>query len=463
MKILLALHDFLPAHAMGSEVYTGTLARRLVDRGHDVRVFAAEKDIARPNLSLERREWEGIVVHELVQNLFYGDFRETWDYPPAVAAFERVLDEFRPDVVHVQHLLYLSVGCVEAAHARGIPVFYTLHDFWLECARFGQRVHADGALCHTVDFERCGTCLARFKYRQTTLERRAARGVAAVKRLAGVDLARLARAAGDALRRPGRGPVGGPRPDVARAFEAAARTRSAELARRLVPLVERFLAPSRFLAAALGAWGIPDEKLEVLGYGLELEPFEGLERRRSDVVRVAFLGTLAPHKAPHLVLEAWGKLPVDVRRHGRLRVHGPKEHNPEYVAGLEQLADAVGAELPGRLARSDVPRELADTDLLVVPSVWYENSPLTIHEALAARTPCLVSDLGGMAELVQPGRQGWRFRTGDSDDLAAALERVLREPALLGGLDLGPPPKDMRTSAAELEERYRAALARRTG
>jgi glycosyltransferase involved in cell wall biosynthesis len=462
LKILLALHDFLPAHAMGAEVYTGALARRLVERGHEVRVFATEKDIGRPNLSLERREWEGLVVHELVQNLFYADFRETWDYPPAVAALERVLDEFRPDVVHFQHLLYLSVGCVEAVHARGLPILYTLHDFWLECARFGQRIHADQSVCHTIDFERCGTCLASFKYGQSPLERRVARAVAALGRV-GLDLSGLARAAGDRLRRPSRGAPAEAPPEQARALAGAARRRSAELARRLVPRVERFLAPSRFLAGAMRAWGIPDEKLEVLGYGLELEPFEGLERRRSKVVRVAFLGTLAPHKAPHLVLEAWGKLPADVRRHGRLRVHGPKEHNPDYVARLERLAAQVGAELPGRLARADVPRELVDTDLLVVPSVWYENSPLTIHEALAARTPCLVSDLGGMAELVEPGRQGWRFRTGDSDDLAVALERVLRDPGQLTGLDLGPPPKDMRTSAQELEERYLAALDRRAG
>jgi glycosyltransferase involved in cell wall biosynthesis len=106
-----------------------------------------------------------------------------------------------------------------------------------------------------------------------------------------------------------------------------------------------------------------------------------------------------------------------------------------------------------------VPGVLAATDLLVVPSVWYENSPFAIHEARATRTPVLVSDLGGMAELVEEGRDGWRFRVGDAAHLAEHLERVLRDPSALARLEFGPPEKDVRTSAAELEERYAAALA----
>jgi glycosyltransferase involved in cell wall biosynthesis len=466
MRVLFLVHDFLPAHPSGTEAYTGALALRLAERGHEVRIFATEKDIARPHLALERRTWQGLVVHELVNNLFYADFRETWDFPPAERAFAGVLDEFRPDVVHVMHLMYLSVGCVEAAHRRSLPVFLTLHDFWLQCARFGQRIHADGALCHTIDFARCGTCLARFEYAQSPLARRAARVIAGVKSASGVDLGNLARAAGERLRaRRGRRAS---EPDAAdaRRFEAAARARETELRRRLLPCVERFFAPSRFLRERFREWGLPEERLETLAYGLELEPFRALtkaspgSRAAPGTLRVAFLGTLAPHKAPHLVLEALALLPAELAARTTVTLYGPKHHFPEYVAGLERRAGALGARLPGALGREEVPAVLAAADLVIVPSVWYENSPLTIHEARAARTAVLVSDLGGMAELVEPDRQGWRFRGGDARDLAAHLERLLRDPGLLARLDFDPPPKDMRVNAAELEERYQAARAR---
>ncbi len=461
MRILFVLHDFLPAHPAGTEIYTGALARRLCERGHDVRVFATEKDIARAHLSLGRREWEGLVVHELVNNLFYTDFRETWDYAPAAAALGTVLDEFRPDVVHFQHLLYLSVGCVEEAHRRGLPVFFTLNDYWLSCARFGQRIHADGSICHVIDFERCGTCLARLKYAQSPLERRTARVIAAVKGLSGVDLSQAARSAGGMLgkREPEPGP---PEPELAAAMARAMATRDAELRGRIVPCVERFFAPSRFLHDRFLEWGLPQERLETLGYGIELDLFRGFARRPAPVVRVAFIGTLAPHKAPHLLLEAWSRLPPELAGRGRVTIHGPKAHVPEYVQRLERQARALGAELRGRLEREKIAAALSEIDLLVVPSVWYENSPMTIHEALATRTPVLVSDLGGMAELVEAGKNGWRFRPGDAADLAEALARILRDPGLLSGLDFGGGPvKDVRASAAELEERYLAALGRR--
>ncbi len=467
MKILFVVHDFLPRHRAGTEVYTAQLAQRVQERGHQVRIFATEKDISRPHLRVDSREWEGLKVSELVNNLFYGSFEETWDWAPSVEAFGRICDEFQPDVVHVMHLLYQSIGVVEEAERRGIPVVYTLHDFWLQCARFGQRIHADGSVCHTIEHARCGTCLATVKFAQTTAQRRAAKAIAGLKRTTGVDLGP------SVLRLTQRGQATGNGEEAGeycyddalaeeRAAQAAARDR--DLLGRVVPRVARFFAPSLFLRDALVSWGIPPERIEHLRYGLEQAPFENFERRPSDKVRVRYLGTLAPHKAPHLVLEAWGRLPKELRDKGNLIIHGPKESQPDYVAKLEVLAAEVGAELPGAVDRSEIPTVLADTDLLVVPSIWYENSPLTIHEARSTRTPLLVSDLGGMAELVKPGREGWRFRVGDAGDIAARFEQILKDPECLARLPFdGPPVKPMVRSAEEMEARYHEVLGAKEG
>jgi len=84
---------------------------------------------------------------------------------------------------------------------------------------------------------------------------------------------------------------------------------------------------------------------------------------------------------------------------------------------------------------------------------------LTIHEARATRTPLAVSDFGGMAELVEPGVDGWRFDVGSAESLARILEDVLRDPTRLQRLTFdGEPVKDMRTSAAQMEARYAALL-----
>src|SRR5262249_34724491 len=156
-------HRFPPEGAAGTETYTANLGAGLSRRGHAVSVFAAAKDIGSPDLSVRLRDHEGIPVEEVVNNLFHREFRETWDHPRIDAIFGARLDRERPDIVHVQHLLYLSAGCVEAARSRGIPVVFTLHDYWLQCPRFGQRLHPDGAVCDRIDFGRCGTCLPSFK------------------------------------------------------------------------------------------------------------------------------------------------------------------------------------------------------------------------------------------------------------------------------------------------------------
>lgn len=455
MRILFVCHDFLPAHAAGTEIHTWQLAKRLQARGHEAHVFAAEKDVGRADRSLVRRTFDGIGVHELVNNLFYEGFRETWEWAPAERAFGAVLDELRPDVVHVMHLLYLSVGCVEEARRRGIPVVYTLHDYWLACARFGQRIHADGSVCHAIEHARCGSCLARTKLAQTPLERRTARALAALRRVSGLDLARAARGAARLL--PARAkPVA---PEASARLAAAMAERERELRARLVPAVHAFLAPSRFLFEAFRQWGIPAEKLRHEPYGIDLAPFAALERRPAERLRVRFLGTFAPHKAPHLVLEAWERLPAALRARATLSLHGSRAHFPDYVARCERLAARVGARDEGEVARERVPALLVETDLLVVPSVWFENSPLVIHEALAARTPLVVSDFGGMAELVTPGRDGWRFAVGDAAALARALEQALGDPAALAALPFdGVRPRDLGEAAEAAERLYREAL-----
>jgi len=141
---------------------------------------------------------------------------------------------------------------------------------------------------------------------------------------------------------------------------------------------------------------------------------------------------------------------------GDLVLYGPAQHHPEYQQQLAASARACGAVLGGLLDRAGVARVLAETDLLVVPSLWFENSPLVILEALASRTPLLVSDLGGMAELVEEGVSGFHFAFGDAQSLAAKLGAALEEKLGLERLYARAPdlPRfDAHVDA--LEQRYR--------
>jgi glycosyltransferase involved in cell wall biosynthesis len=464
LKILLVTHGFPPHQTAGTETYTADLGVALLKaRDHDVHVFTAHKDISRPNYSLGERKWNGLVVHEIVNNLFHRDFSETWSNRDVERAFQRVLVRVKPDVVHVQHLLYLSTGCVRLAREAGAAVVFTLHDFWLQCPRFGQRVHPDGGVCDTIDFGRCGTCLAQFKFGQDGLERTVGGVLAGLRSGTGIDLSRFARAAKAKLASAPGAARAEPDPAESARFAEQAAARTLQLRTQIVPAVDLFLSPSRFLRDRfVEEWGIEAGKIEHLRFGVDLEHFAPQARTRSDRLRVAFIGSLVPLKGAHLLLDAWSRVDPALRARGELVVHGPSRHHPEYQELLAELARSSGAKMGGELDRAGVARVLANTDLLVVPSLWFENSPLVILEALASRTPLLVSDLGGMAELVEDGVSGFHFALGDAQDLAAKLTA-----ALSGELDLGrlyaraPDLPRFSAHVAVLEARYRALAARK--
>ncbi len=457
MRILLVAHNYPPAHTAGVEQHTAQVARELVRAGHAVEVFCAEKDIARADGELREREHDGVRVHELVNNLEYASFEQTFEFAPAERALERVLERVRPQVVHFQHLMYLSAGCLEVA-ARAAPVVFSLHDYWLQCPRFGQRLHPEGSNCAKIDFARCGECMAGFKFRQSALERSAGRWIAQVRGATGVDLSQLAKSAVRKLR-------------LAKTDAAQDRSRGAQLeqvlARRDAHLrelalrhVQRFIAPSQFLYERMLEWGLPPERVELMRMGAESDRFAAHPRQRragagDGALRVVFLGTFAPHKAPHLLVEAWRRLPAAVRSQARLELYGSGAHYPDYVRALHAAAAEAGARVGAVLSRDDVAATLSSADLLVVPSVWWENAPLVLIEAIEARTPVLVSELGGMAEFVRERPCGEAFAPGDVGALARALERLLSDRAALGRYYLGGvEPPTMPANVARMVQIY---------
>src|SRR5687767_6301789 len=146
MKLLYLLHDFLPEHVGGTEVHTAELARAMARRGHDVVIACTERDLARPDGTIVERAHEGLRVLEAAHAREYSCAEATWVEPAAREVFARILDQERPDVVHVQHFAQWGTGVLRLARERGIPALVTLHDYHLLCAN-ACLLRADGSLC----------------------------------------------------------------------------------------------------------------------------------------------------------------------------------------------------------------------------------------------------------------------------------------------------------------------------
>lgn len=394
MRILAVIHDYLPLHAAGSEIYTSHLCRALADAGHSVAVFTCEEHRARPQYELIEREHDGLPVFEGVYNRIYHDLSEQWDDPAMAVVFDGVLARWAPDLVLVAGLQFVGgVSLLKAAAARGVRVIMTLHEYWWLCPRAGLMYDGEGRACEQVSSRDCARCVDIYP----------------------VDRERW----GDA-RHPGRHDDLGDRRWFARALDA--RRQELDAARALV---HRFIAPSRFLAERMLAHGFDEQELVVCDYG-----FPAVTRPRRQPrppgapLRVAFVGTLSDYKGP-LVLARAAELSGLPPERLTVTLHGHLDWFPQVAAELRALESRVpGLTLAGPFAPEQRAEVFAAMDLLVVPSLWWENSPLTIHEAFQHGVPVLTSDRGGMAELVAGGG-GLSFPPGDSGALAGLLRRLV--------------------------------------
>jgi glycosyltransferase involved in cell wall biosynthesis len=459
MRILHAIHDFLPRHQAGSEIYAFELCREL-GRAHHVTVLCADYDPSRAHGHVSWRVYEGLPVVELANNWRCTSFEDTYRPPVVGDRIAQVLHAVQPDVIHVHNLLTLSFDLPLLAGQHGIPVVATLHDYSLVCPAGGQRLHrSEEHSCEIIDTERCVRC-----FRESPLQAQIAFG-----RVAGFTgapgplhravsatlhrLPRLAACAEEAVRQA---------PAMKLSVEGIERRLSA--ARRLFDLIDLFVAPSKSMAAEFQRLGLDEAKIRVSDYGFApLGPASqngnGADR---GLLRIGFVGTLVWHKGAHVLLEAVRSLPGGSYE---VRVFGDPGLFPDYAAGLRAQAAGLPVRFMGgfdRGQRADVYKQM---DVLVVPSLWLENSPLVIHEAFMAGVPVVGARAGGIAELVDDGQTGLLYNPTSSVELTMALRRLVENRETLDELRRAvrskPRVKSIEDDAREWEQTYTEVLGRR--
>jgi glycosyltransferase involved in cell wall biosynthesis/MoaA/NifB/PqqE/SkfB family radical SAM enzyme len=395
MRVLLVIHGYPPRYNAGSEVYTQALARGLADR-NEVRVFTRQEDPFLTQFATvdETDSADRRIQLRVVNNAVS---RDRYRYDGIDTELRRLLDEFPPDVVHVNHVSHLSTTLIRTIRDRGLPLVYTLHDFWLMCPRgqFIQRSAESGQepfpLCDGQDHRKCAErCYSLYfsgaaEHHQADSDR----------------------------------------------WTAWVEQRMANV-REMAEHVDRFIAPSRHLLARFrDDFGLPESKLTFLDYGFDLGRLSGRTRIAEDRFVLGYIGTHIPAKGIHHLIDAFAQLQGEPL----LRIWG-RSRDP-YTGSLRRIA----ASLPNRAGERVewmgeyqneriVPDVFNRVDAIVVPSIWEENSPLVIHEAQQARLPVITADVGGMAEYVRHEHNGLLFKHRDRRSLAEQMQRLVDNPSL---------------------------------
>jgi glycosyltransferase involved in cell wall biosynthesis len=447
MNILLGSHGFPPNQAGGAEWRTYRTARWLSERGHSVQVLAVDDTCYGTvgDVRLTDETKDGIRVRRLSYHLDRA-LKAVAEYnnPIVYEIVGQLLHENQFDLFHLISGLRMTGSAVQAAHSAHVPAVVTLTDFWFLCPRIILQ-RRTGEVCSVPeDPVECALCLLN-EQRRYRLPHVATKGLT-------TSLLKRIWPATDWM---GATSVQPPRHQI------AARR---HFLRETLALFDKVIAPSRFLAELYQMHGITREQIALIRQGVNLRPPD-TERpyRPRRPLMFGYVGQLAPHKGVDLLVKAFRQLGED-ENSIRLVLYGNQAQ--AWPPFLEKLKREIGDDpriVWGKpFANTDAHKVYTELDLLVVPSIWYENSPNVILEAFACGIPVLTSDLGGMAELVAHDVNGYLFAPNSVSSLRDALERIIIQPQqLVRWRQQIPPTRSMNDEMLEVERIYEDILRTR--
>lgn len=424
MRILHVAHQYPTNRIGGVEIYTRSLARLQAAAGHDLAVFTPDYGPAPSPAGLGVENDNGVRVYRLPlgpenrPRIFLRTFGDAGIHE----AIAQVVAAEQPDIVHIQHLMGLPASLASLLAERQTPYVLTLHDFWFGCSNAQLLTNDTGELCDGPDagFGNCGRCA----------------------------IARLGLPGGRA---------------VAPVIAPMLRRRNKRLA-AVFAGAARVLVATAFTGEAHARMGLPTGRLELLPLGIEATPDDLAaaaaargRRAANSGLQLGYIGSLSYQKGAHCLIEAVNTLPA---QGVTLTLHGNDTAYPDYVTDLRRMVRHPGIQFAGPIARPLLWPTLGALDVLVVPSIWYETFSLITHEAFAAGTPVVASDIGALREVVRDGVDGLLFAPGDAAALAERLRGLLDNRLRIDALRAGiRPVLLMNEHAAAIEQVYRDILA----
>lgn len=430
----------------GTEVYSYNLAKALSAK-NEVFAFFRVSDPGQREYELRHTVYNGLPVYT-VNNTFKQckDFQDTYSNAAIDKIFSHFLEMVKPDIIHIQHLLFLSLGIVREAKKRGIPVVFTSNDYWLFCHK-GQLIRSSDILCEKPEPDNCLGCLEA----QLALNPMAATSYRFLRKRGPLFFLRLCKAGYLNARK---------------VLPWRLRKAEEELQKReknvlgTIDNIDCFIAPSQFMKRKLIAYGVPEEKIVFCQYGIETQRFVAVKKADPPTLKFCFIGTLLPAKGIDLLIRAFKDLG---QKNTALYIYGKNVGYAGYEGFFAKLKNTAAEDkrihFMGEIENNKIASVYAGIDVLIVPSIWYENAPLVIMEALASHIPVLASRIGGIPELIKEGSNGLLFDPRNRDDLRRKLELFFEDPGVLSRLRQGTKAlRGIEENAQDMENIYEELL-----
>lgn len=349
MRILQITHQYPPHHIGGVELLTRQLARDLAQRGHEVHVLTRAPGDHGDSIE------NGVTIHRLPATANpTRRFLATFADAATLAACNRILDDVRPDIVHIQHLMGYPLALIDAIRHRHIPYLVSLHDYWFACANAQLITNFDQSICAGPSHLKCSRC---------------------------------------ACARAGWSPFMSP------AIAPVLAVRASRL-KQVLCQAQQVVVNSHFVQDWFVRHNYAATNWSVMSYGLDHHLMTAIappiSTQTHPPTTFAYVGSLSWQKGVHVLIEAFNPMP----RNATLTIAGDTEAFPEYVQQLRKQVQHPGIRFVGALDRAAVWQLLQHTDVVAVPALWHETASLIAREALATGCYVLAAEVGALSELI---------------------------------------------------------------
>jgi glycosyltransferase involved in cell wall biosynthesis len=444
MKILQVVQGFPPDAMAGTELYTHDLSMQL-SKNNEVFVFYRTSDTKKKEYDLTRTNSEGLDAFAVNNTFrFCNSFEQLYRNDAIARQFALVLDEIKPDIIHIQHLIFLSTTIIGEIKKRKIPVVFTLHDYWLICPQW-HFLKKDLTICDNNEATPCINCLDQ----QLSIKALPKKFYLFLRDITPGFFMRFLKNIYLDLTKINQ--------DDFRMLENV-RLRKGRI-KKLCSEIDLFIAPSLFIRRKFIEFGIPEGKIKFITHGINKESFRGFRRKPSDGIRFGFVGTILPAKGVDILINAFNRLKdnnAELRIYGKLFPYQGFEYYPGF---LKRLVRGRRIRFMGGVDHNDISAVFSEIDVLALPSIWNENCPLVILEAFLAGVPLIASRIGGIPELVSDGVDGILFQPGDVEGLYHKMQLLVSQPDMIDKLKRNiSQVKNISDHAKEIEEIYSGLL-----
>jgi glycosyltransferase involved in cell wall biosynthesis len=362
----------------GAETYYLTIGEKLKEMGHEVAYFSMKHPdnlpCAQEKYFVTQREYNNVknpltAARDGLALLYSNEAKHN---------FEELCEDFHPDIVHMSNVhrqITLSILDAPYLSEHHVPVVYTAHDYVTICPGY---LMLDGS------GNVCDACLDG-KYRHC-IERVCVKGSRAKSALAAAEA-------------------------------------SFNRGHHMNEKIDKVIAPSRFMRSKLIEGGWPEDKVVFMQNFASDEILDRASSTGDNTDRehpyILFFGRLSFEKGIDVLVHAFSEALPNLPSGLRLVIAGD---GPEKDA-IESFVNKANfpIELVGYKTGEELKSLVAGALLAVSPSVWRENMPYSIIEALAEGTPVIGSRIGGIPELISDDETGWLCEPGDKASLARTL------------------------------------------